>query len=121
VFANDPSALNKSVGEPVVLQTRENAWRVTPVRVTGGTAACTAGPLVTVDLLVEPRSGPPGLPLNDFLLMAADGSAAGPIQACSTSFAEAAPQRTLVFAGADPDRLVFGTDLNHPVAVWHLS
>jgi hypothetical protein len=113
--------LNKSVGEPVVVQMGEDAIRVTPVRVSAGTAGCAAGPLVTLDLLVRPQSGSMELALRNFALLAADGSAAAPIQACSTGFSEAAAQRTLVFAAAEPDRLVLGTDPTDPVAVWHLS
>lgn len=118
---NDPAALNKSVGEPVALRTRESELTVTPTRVAAGTSACAAGPLVTIDLLVESASGPEGLSLNDFILMAVDGSAARPIQECSTGFAEGAAGRTLTFAATQPDRLIFGKDPAVPVAMWHLS
>jgi hypothetical protein len=94
---------------------------VTPTRVATGISACAAGPLVTIDLLVESASGPEGLSLNDFILMALDGSAARPIQECSTGFAEDAPGRTLTFAAAQPDRLIFGKDPAAPVTMWHLS
>lgn len=66
-------------------------------------------------------SGAAGLTPNNFALLAADGSAAAPIQGCSTGFAEAAVQRTLVFAANQPVRLVVGTDPADPAAVWQLS
>jgi len=121
MYTGDFNALNKSLGEPVLLRTRDTDLRVTPARATAGTAACAAGSLVTVELLVERVSGSAGLTPNNFALLAADGSAAAPIQGCSTGFAEAAAQRTLVFAVEQPDRLVVGTDPADPAAGWQLS
>jgi hypothetical protein len=119
--ANDPSALNKTVGAPVVLTTAEAELRVTATRVGVGTAACADGPLVTVDLLVESVSGSVALPLNEFHLKVFDGTVAEPIPACSTGFTEAAEQRTLVFAAAEPDRLLFGADPAAPEVQWFLT
>jgi hypothetical protein len=121
LFARDPSALDKTMGAPVVLMTAETELRVTPTRITVATAACAAGPLVTVELLVESLSGTEALPLNDFHLRAHDGSVAEPIPACSTGFAEAAAKRTVVFAAATPDRLLFGTNPASPEAQWFLA
>lgn len=121
LYTSDPSALNKSIGEPVVLRTKESSLRVTPSRVSAGTSVCAAGPLVTVDLLVKPEPGAEALPLSVFHLMGADGADAAPVPACSTGFAEGAEQRTLVFAATEPDRLIVGADPIAPVAVWQLS
>jgi hypothetical protein len=66
-------------------------------------------------------SGAQALPLNEFRLKVSDGSAAEPIPACSTGFTEAAAQRTLVFAAAKPDRLLFGADPAGPEAQWFLT
>jgi hypothetical protein len=116
----DPSALNKSLGEPVVLQMNETTWRVTPTRVTAATSACAAGPLMSVELLVKLESGSEALPLNNFHLMTADGADAAPIPACSTGFAEFAVQRTLVFAATGADRLIVGKDAIASVAAWQV-
>lgn len=120
-YTNDPSALNKSIGEPVELWTKDGKSRVTPARVSAGTAGCAAGPVVTVDLRVKSLAGTMELPLNDFALLASDGSLTLPIPECSTGFADASAERTIAFASADLDRLVFATDPTDPVAVWHLS
>lgn len=54
-------------------------------------------------------------------LLTPDGTAAAPIKGCSTGFAEATAQRTLVFAADRPDRLVFGTDPTAPEVAWQLN
>jgi hypothetical protein len=119
-YTDDPSALNKSIGEPVELWTKGGKSRVTPARVGAGAAGCAAGPVVTVDLRVKSLAGTMELPLNDFVLLASDGSLTLPIPECSTGFADASAERTIAFASADLDRLVFATDPTDPLAVWHL-
>jgi hypothetical protein len=118
VFTHDANALNKSVGEPVVLRTGKTVWRVTPATITAGFRACAAGPLLAVELLVEVESGSETLPLNAFHLVTADGTDVAVVPACSTGTAE---QRTLVFAGSEADRLIVGRDPSDPEVVWHLS
>jgi len=43
------------------------------------------------------------------------------IEACSTGFSDAASKRTVVFAAAQPGRLVYGPDPADPVAMWQLT
>lgn len=117
----DFNAQNKSEGEPVALLAEKTELRVTPTHVTTGTVACAGGPATTVELLVERVSGPADLVPGTFAVLSSDGSTAAPVQGCSTGFAEASTQRTLVFAGTDPDRLIIGSNPARPVVTWQLS
>ncbi|GLW29188.1 hypothetical protein [Actinoplanes regularis] len=121
VYAKSANALNRSLGEPIVLRKGNTDFRVTPSRLTTGTAACAPGTLVTIDLRVETTGGADRLPLTTFVLLGSDGSEAIANPACSTGFTDGAEQRTLVFAVEHPDRLMVGTDQTAPVALWQLG
>ena len=76
---------------------------------------------MTVNLSVKLLSGYAPLALGDFSMRGADGTIASALTDCSTGFDTEAEQRTLVFGGTQPGRLVYGTDVTAPEAVWRLS
>lgn len=121
LHAADPQSMNLPPGQTVVLRNVDTEVRVTPGRPSVGTGACAAGPLLTVELSIQLIRGSAALPLEEFVLLTRDGSVVHAIDACSAGFADAAPKRTVVFAAAQPGRLVYGPDPNDPVAIWQLA
>jgi len=121
LYAIGPNSLNLFSGQSVVLRNVDTEVRVTPGRVALGTGACAAGPLLTVELSVQLVRGSVSLRLEDFALLVSDGLVSRAIEACSTGFSDAALKRTVVFAAAQPGRLVYGPDPADPVAMWQLT
>jgi hypothetical protein len=119
--AGDPNSLHLSPGQTAVLRNKNDEVRVTPGRITAGTGACATGPLLTVAVSVRVTRGSADLTLGDFTLRGTDGSVARAIEACSSGFAEAAGDRTVVFASAQLGRLAYGPDPEQPVAMWQLT
>ena len=120
LYAGDPNALGLSAGQTAVLRNRDTEVEVTPGQISGGTGGCAAGPLLTVAVSVRVTQGSVELAPGSFTWLGRDGSAAPAVEACSTGFAESAPDRTLVFATAQPGRLAYGPDPDHPIAMWSL-
>jgi hypothetical protein len=118
---SDPEALNLVDGQPVKLSDRDTGIQVTPGKVSAGTDDCAPGPLITVHLSVKLLSGYAPLELGDFSMRNADGTTVSALLQCSTGFNEEAEQRTLVFGAAQPGRLVYGSDVAAPEAIWRLS
>ena len=121
LYAGDPNSLNLSPGQTVVLRNRDVEVHVTPGRVTAGTGACATGPLLTIAVSVRVMRGSTELALGNFTLLGRDNSKARAVAACSSGFIEAAGERTVVFASAQPGLLAYGPDPDHPVALWHLT
>ncbi|MFI7547458.1 hypothetical protein [Actinoplanes sp. NPDC049599] len=120
--AGDPYSLNLSLGQTAILHNSDAEVAVTPGRVTAGTGPCAAGPLLTVAVSVRVTRGAAGLAPSDFALLGRDGSVVRAVEKCSSGFVEAAQERTVVFAAAaQPERLVYGPDPEHPIARWYLT
>lgn len=117
----DPNALNLSPAQTLVLHNRDSEVQVTPGKISAGTGPCAAGPLLTVTISVRVIRGSAELGLGDFALLAGDRSVTHAVEACSSGFVEAARERTIVFAAAQPGQLTYGPDPDHPVALWHLT
>jgi hypothetical protein len=100
-----------SAHQTVHLRNASSSAAVTPGRVTLGTDACAAGPLLIVELGVE---GSAVLSPDDFALITADGTWVPPEPACS------ADVRRLVFAVSAAGQLAYGPDHDAPGAVWDL-
>jgi hypothetical protein len=120
--ASDPYSLNLSLGQTAILRNSDAEVAVTPGGVTAGTGPCAAGPLLTIAVSVRMNRGAAGLGPSDFTLLGRDGSVVRAVEACSSGFVEAAQERTVVFAAAaQPERLVYGPDPEHPIARWRLT
>ena len=120
--AGDPNSLNLSLGQTAILRNSDAEVAVTPGRVTAGTGPCVVGPLLTVAVSVRVTRGAVGVAPSDFALLGRDGSVVRAVEACSSGFVEAVPERTVVFAAAaQPVRLVYGPDPEQPIARWYLT
>ncbi|WP_127502625.1 hypothetical protein [Actinoplanes solisilvae] len=118
--AADPDALTMTAGRTATLENKNTEVRVTPGRISAGTAACAPGPLLTVPVNVSVQRGSAALPLAEFALVQLDGSVAYPVESCSAGFTEGAEERTVVFAVSQPGLLALGPDPEHPIVRWQL-